>query len=381
MNKFYQSYYIIKLYIIKINLKMIPPETPTTKDEMEGIKFSNTKTYKLEDKNEIFQLKISINETIIFFEIEKLNIIPKNDFNIHLSLEELGKINKFFNQFDTTAEVFVSFDTLLESKKISVFEEEKKIKLKIQNPANKNEFYLDIPLKEKDIKSEIKSIYEYINSLNNKIIDLEKKVDDLCTFKEEYLKRKKEKKKNMGKEIETKKEEEKEVEITLDIFKDSSIIQTKDDIKLILSWLNKKSIKTNLLFNSKTDGNLLSDLYRKVENKFPILIFIKSKKGFRFGGYSPFPLLCDEKWYKENDSFIFSFDTKNKYNANALSSTHILGNADLFQFGNDIRIYNYFTRTNDNYVGKCDYDSPKNYEINGGVRNYTVLNLEIYEII
>ena len=381
MNKFYQFYYIIKLYIIKINLKMIPPETPTTKDEMEGIKFSNTKTYKLEDKNEIFQLKISINETIIFFEIEKLNIIPKNDFNIHLSLEELGKINKFFNQFDTTAEVFVSFDTLLESKKISVFEEEKKIKLKIQNPANKNEFYLDIPLKEKDIKSEIKSIYEYINSLNNKIIDLEKKVDDLCTFKEEYLKRKKEKKKNMGKEIETKKEEEKEVEITLDIFKDSSIIQTKDDIKLILSWLNKKSIKTNLLFNSKTDGNLLSDLYKKVENKFPILIFIKSKKGFRFGGYSPFPLLCDEKWYKENDSFIFSFDTKNKYNANALSSTHILGNADLFQFGNDIRIYNYFTRTNDNYVGKCDYDSPKNYEINGGVRNYTVLNLEIYEII
>ena len=381
MNKFYQSYYIIKLYIIKINLKMIPHETPTTKDEMEGIKFSNTKTYKLEDKNEIFQLKISINETIIFFEIEKLNIIPKNDFNIHLSLEELGKINKFFNQFDTTAEVFVSFDTLLESKKIWVFEEEKKIKLKIHNPANKNEFYLDIPLKEKDTKSEIKSIYEYINSLNNKIIDLEKKVDDLCTFKEEYLKRKKEKKKNMEKEIETKKEEEKEVEITLDIFKDSSIIQTKDDIKLILSWLNKKSIKTNLLFNSKTDGNLLSDLYKKVENKFPILIFIKSKKGFRFGGYSPFPLLCDEKWYKENDSFIFSFDTKNKYNANALSSTHILGNADLFQFGNDIRIYNYFTRTNDNYVGKCDYDSPKNYEINGGVRNYTVLNLEIYEII
>ena len=240
---------------------------------------------------------------------------------------------------------------------------------------------MDIPLKEKDTKSEIKSIYEYINSLNNKIIDLEKKVDDLCTFKEEYMKKKKEKKKNMEKEIETKKEEEKEEEITLDIFKDSSIIQTKDDIKLILSWLNKKSIKTNLLFNSKTDGNLLSDLYKKVENKFPILIFIKSKKGFRFGGYSPFPLLCDEKWYKENDSFIFSFDTKNKYNANALSSTHILGNADLFQFGNDIRIYNYFTRTNENYVGKCDYDSPKNYEINGGVRNYTVLNLEIYEII
>ena len=393
---------------------MLPPPTPVIKDEIEGIQFSNTKTYKLENKNEIYQLKISFNETLIFFEIEKLNLIPKKDFNIHLSLKELGKINKFFNQFDEIAEVFISFDTLLGSKNISVFEEEeKKIQLKIHNPANKKEFYLDIPFKEKDLKSEIKSIYEYINSLNNKIIDLEKKVDDLCTFKEEYLKRKKEKKKNGEKEeeiekvikdkkiiklieklkeidlvtkkeekIEKEKEKEKEEEIeNLDIFKDSNIIQKDEDIKLILSWLNKKSIKTNLLFDSKTDGNLLSDLYKKVKNKFPILVVIKSKKGYRFGGYSPIPIICDEKWYKEDNSFIFSLETKNKYNAKTLSNTHILGNENLFQFGNDIRIYNLFTRTNDNFVGKCDYDSPINYEINGGDRNYTVLNLEIYEII
>ena len=356
---------------------MIPPSTPKTKDQIEGIKFSNIKTYKLEEKNEIYQLKISINETLIYFEIEKLNIIPKKDFNIHLSLEELGKINKFFNQFDTISEVFISFDTLLESKNIIVFEEEKKIILKIYNPANKKEFNLNIPLKEKDTQSEIKSIYEYINSLNNKIICLEKKVDDLCIFKEEYFKRKKEKEKNKK----FQKEKEEVTELNLDIFKDSDIIQNNDDIKLILSWLNKKSIKTNLLFNSKTDGNLLSELYKKVENKFPILILIKTKKGYRFGGYSPLSLLCDEKWYKEDSSFIFSFDTKNKYNANTSSSTHILGNADLFQFGNDIRIYNLFTKIGDNFVGKCDYDSPAKYEINGGYRNYTVLNLEIYEII
>ena len=263
------------------------------------------------------------------------------------------------------------------------------------------------------LKSEIKSIYEYINSLNNKMINLEKKVDELYLFKEEYLKRKKEKKKNGEKEeeiekvikdkkiiklieklkeidlvtkkeekIEKEKEKEKEEEIeNLDIFKDSNIIQKDEDIKLILSWLNKKSIKTNLLFDSKTDGNLLSDLYKKVKNKFPILVVIKSKKGYRFGGYSPIPIICDEKWYKEDNSFIFSLETKNKYNAKTLSNTHILGNENLFQFGNDIRIYNLFTRTNDNFVGKCDYDSPINYEINGGDRNYTVLNLEIYEII
>ena len=393
---------------------MLPPPTPIAEYGIERLKFNNTKTYKLEDKNDIFQLKISINETLIFFELEKLNLIPKKYFNIHLSLKELGKINKFFKQFDTIQEVFFSFDTLLESNNIFVFEEEKKAKLKINNPANKKEFYLDIPLKEKTITSEISSIYEYINSLNNKIIDLEKKVDDLCNFKEEYLKRKKEKEKNKekGKEkpiekikdtkdtVDTetgikieekkenenekekeKKEEEKKEEETLNIFKDSNIIQNNDDIKLILSWLNKKSIKTNLLFNSKTDGYTLSDLYKKVENKSPILVIIKTKKGNIFGGYSNLPLKCDEKWHKDDNSFIFSFNTKNKYNAKSSSKTHILANDDLFEFGNDIRICNFFTQTNTNYVGKCDYDSPDNYELNAGKRNYTVLNLEIYEII
>ena len=212
---------------------MLPPPTPVTKDEIEGIQFSNTKTYKLENKNEMYQLKISFNETLIFFEIEKLDLIPKKDFNIHLSLNELGKINKFFNQFDEIAEVFISFDTLLGSKNISVFEEEKKIQLKIRNPANKKEFYLDIPFKEKDLKSEIKSIYEYINSLNNKMINLEKKVDELYLFKEEYLKRKKEKKKNGEKEEEIEK-----------VIKDKEIAKLIEKLKEIdLVTKKKKKLK------------------------------------------------------------------------------------------------------------------------------------------
>lgn len=67
-----------------------------------------------------------MNEKLIFFEIEKMNEYPKRDFNIYLSLVELGKINKFFNQFETMSEVFSALENLLKNGNISVKEEEKK---------------------------------------------------------------------------------------------------------------------------------------------------------------------------------------------------------------------------------------------------------------
>lgn len=343
---------------------MIEPQIPS--DINEGIKFNTIKTFNLEKNDEKFILKISINEELIFFELEKINLFPKKDFNIHLSLEELGKINKFFNQFDTMSEVLLSFETLLESKNISVIEEERKMQLKITNPSNKKEFLIDIPLKEEDLKSEFKSINEYISSLNNKVIELEKKVNDLYLFKEEFsdfLKIKKEKYLNK-------------------IFKDSNIIQNYDEKKLILSWLNKAFIKTNLLFNSKYDGDLLSTFFKKVANKFPTLIIIKSKNNFIFGGYTSIVWKCDGIWYIDKNSFIFSFYTKKKYEVkNNNLSEHIFGRYDLIQFGKDIRIYDKCTSNNQNYVGKEFYNSPDNYQMNGGNQYFTVSSYEVYEII
>jgi len=343
---------------------MATPENPL--DEIEGIKFTTIKTFNLKENDEKFILKISINEQLIFFELEKVNLFPRKDFNIHLSLEELGKINKFFNQFDTIADVLFSLETLLESKNISVIEEERKMKLKIINPSNKREFYIDIPLKEKGLQSEMKSINGYISSLKNKVIELEKKVYDLCLFKEEYydfLKMKKEKYINL-------------------IFKNSNIIYNYDDKKLILSWLNKNFSKTNLLFNSKNDGDLLSTFFNKVKYKFPTIILIKSNNNYIFGGYASIPWNCDGIWYLDKNSFIFSFNTKQKYEIkNNNLAEHIFGRYDLIQFGKDIRIYDKCTSNNQNYVGKEFYNSPDNYQMNGGNQYFTVSSYEVYEII
>ena len=50
-----------------------------------------------------------------------------------------------------------------------IIEEDKLIKIKINNPTLNKEFCNNISLKEKDLKSEIDSLFPYVLSLNDKI--------------------------------------------------------------------------------------------------------------------------------------------------------------------------------------------------------------------
>ena len=52
------------------------------------------------------------------------------------------------------------------------------MKIKINNPNLNKEFFINIPLKEKDLKSEIDSIVHYVISLNDEINDLEKQIKE-----------------------------------------------------------------------------------------------------------------------------------------------------------------------------------------------------------
>ena len=90
------------------------------------MKFDLKETFEINSNKINYLLKISINEKLIFFEVEEKDLFPKMEFNIYLSLEELGKINKYFYQFDSLKEVFDSLKTLI--KKI-IFQLLKKKKL------------------------------------------------------------------------------------------------------------------------------------------------------------------------------------------------------------------------------------------------------------
>ena len=143
------------------------------------INFNSSETFNIEINEQKFKLKISYNEKIMFFEIDEENIFQRKEFNLYQSLEELIKIDKYFRQFDNLNEVFNSIKILILNKNLTIIKEDKLMKIKINNPTLNKEFFINIPLKEKDLKSEIDSLVPYVISLNDKINNLEKTIKEI----------------------------------------------------------------------------------------------------------------------------------------------------------------------------------------------------------
>ena len=141
------------------------------------IKFSSTETFNIQINEQKYKLKISYNEKIMFFEIDEENVFQRKEFNLYQSLEELIKIDKYFRQFDNLNEVFNSIKILILNKNLTIIKEDKLMKIKINNLTLNKEFFINIPLKEKDLKSEIDS--SYVISFNDKINNLEKTIKEI----------------------------------------------------------------------------------------------------------------------------------------------------------------------------------------------------------
>ena len=346
----------------------------TKKPKENNMKFDTTELFKLDD---IYILKISFNEEIIFFEVEEKDKFPKKDFNIFLSLEEISKINRYFYQFESLKEVFDSFKNLISKKNISIIKEDKLIKLKIKNPSNEKEFFINIPLKEKDLKSELDSIVPYITSLNNRITELEKKVSKLENQFEECIP-------IINEYKEKKKKENEKIDLLSEGFKNSNIVN-KEEIKTIYDWLEKKPNNCKLLLDSKIDGDKTETFYQKCGGKSPTIVLVKTTEGNRFGGYTSFPWENKNGGIiNDNNSFIFSLNKMKKYNIlnpnNAIQTSN-----DYFAFGvifSDFCILNNCHSTNSNYCDHSEgtYSTTEKHELNGGKKYFTVSSYEVYQI-
>ena len=167
------------------------------------------------------------------------------------------------------------------------------------------------------------------------------------------------------------------------MFKNSIIIKP-DDIDLILSWLEKKPKRVELLLNSKIDGDLNKTFYKKCLNKYPTMIFIKTTENIRFGGY--ISVTWPEEFNKRDDkSFIFSLDKGKKYKIKEEEKENAINYCEDVSFcfgaGCDLYIRNKCTSRDNNRVGYASYDLPKDYEINNGKIYFRVLSHEVYHIL
>ena len=385
---------------------MSTPPLPLEGPMEQKIKFDTEKNFNIPTNEKQYNLKLAFNEKMIYFDIEKIKQFPKEEYNIFFTLEKLVKINRYFLQFENTSEVFDSLIYLIENKNVSITEEDKQMKIKIFNPSSKKEIFISIPLKEKDLKAEIKSIVPYISSLNDKINSLEKrlkeneekienqnneikilngKINELMIIKEEFEKFKKDKNfeeeniKSIKEKI-TMIEEEKIKEKEKIYFKDSNIVE-KEDENIILSFFDVKPKEFIKILDSKIDGDSTKIFIDKCANICPTIIFIKTKEGYRFGGYTS-KIWLKDKLQNDDKCFLFSLNKKEKYKITDPTGATKYG-IDYFRFGNAaIQIENGCTSNNNSYIqNNMRFKTlPNNKDINGGQRNFTVNCYEVYRI-
>ena len=102
----------------------------------------------------------------------------------------------------------------------------------------------------------------------------------------------------------------KNIDFNTKIFYDSKI---EIDEELIKSWLNNKKFKAELLFRKTRDGSTPNDFHNKCDNKGITLTFIETTKGFKFGGYTELQWDKSNSAKKDQSTFIFSLNRKEKF--------------------------------------------------------------------
>ena len=124
----------------------------------------------------------------------------------------------------------------------------------------------------------------------------------------------------------------------------------------------------------------MDNFYQKCENKCPTILFFKTAKGERFGGYTS-KIWENNGEKKDEDSFIFSLDRKEKYKSISKNPC-IIGRKGYFQFGACFRIYDNCTTNSNNYIkeGNRIYDLPSGYGLTLGENKFIISNFEVYQI-
>ena len=361
----------------------------------EKSKMEKFKSLSINSNYKNFIFTIFNNDKYISFNIIDSNIIPKKEYNFLSSFESLKNLNKYFLIFDDIKECVDTIIKNVENKNITFKIEDNKCEMIILNLINNKSFSINIPEVEKDINKNLNDMIIITQELNSKILTLENKNNYL----EERIKKLEDENIKIQKElsllIELNNEKTNFLENenfyffpeneNLNLYQNSNIIE-KEDQNIIINFLEKKPKEFNLLFDTKRDGDNNKTFHGKVNDISPTLIIIKSTNGFKFGGYTTKSWSNDNSYKNDKHAFIFSLTKKKKYNIIDENKLAIYGcsndNRYMFVFGknHDICIYNNCTQNNKNHVGKSDYNTNEEYELNNGTQYFIVSSLEVYEV-
>ena len=217
----------------------------------------------------------------------------------------------------------------------------------------------------------IESLINKINQLEEKNKSLEREINEIKEKQNEF-------ERLFKLEIESRKNLEK-------IKFDSKIIDNLEHSQFLIKAIinrynalnlgNSSSFKFILLYRASRDGDNKNSFYNKVENKRKILSIIKTKKGLRFGCYFDIALKSNNGENKDDKSFVFSLDNQKIYNN--VGQIQLNNGSDVLNlYDQPICIKNNFLSNNESYTGEKSLRSfsgfEKDYELNNYEKNFSV---------
>ena len=163
------------------------------------------------------------------------------------------------------------------------------------------------------------------------------------------------------------------------------IIHNAEELELLTRKINKlnQRITLNLLYKATADSDKAAVFHEKCDDARCTLVLVETDKGRRFGGYTTCSWSGDCIDKKDEEAFVFSLDKMNIYEN--IPGEDAIGCYPKFGpifLGCQIRIYdNAFTKGGTTYEKGLNYNTEEDYELTGGDREFTVKEIEVYEVI
>ena len=342
---------------------------------MEEAPLPPIKNYSIiSDKNNEYSLDISsdTNNTSLNITITTKNKFPTNKYQENISYE-IFKKNRYFSICENMSEALSTFYPIIKNiNNIKLSESNNELNLIVLLPHPIcPKIVFNFKPKKKDVNDSISELYELINILTKKIENQQNIIDEQNN-----------KIKNLEQKM-NKIEEEKEEEIKKSLIKDSQIIGNdiqKD--KAIREWIDpNKKIKFNLLFRKSRDGSDCSDFHRCCDKKGATLTIIETDKGYKFGGYTPLEWETNNGLDKFDDAtFLFSLNQMKKYIKIDNKKRSIYLSKDygpMFGYATDL-----FINKNMNSGGSYWSSGTflKSGELTNGENSFNVKEIEIFQV-
>ena len=175
---------------------------------------------------------------------------------------------------------------------------------------------------------------------------------------------------------------------------ESLIIRDMKDLDFIIKKINlmyvehdKKFQNMNLIYSASEDGDACTIFHSMCDGISPLLIFIKTNRGIRFGGFTSVPYECTTTYKGKIDdmAFIFSLDKKKVYEVEkgekAICCYKNYGPVFYgYEYCNIYLIGN-FLNVEGNVAKKGDrFNTTEDYEINAGEKKFMAEEVEVFQV-